>query len=111
MPTTQKGSTMHVPNLRNVRLKRLLTQRELAALIGITPPALSRLENGHNRAKISTLRKLAAALEVAASELLTLPRADGFGGHPVGGRQGSNYPADPTFDTRTGQVMEPETDR
>lgn len=99
---------MHLPNLRRTRVRRLLTQKELGALVGMTTPALSRLENGHTAARFSTIRKLAAALGVEPDELITLPRAYDFGGHPVGGRQGSNYPADPNFDTRTGQVMEPE---
>lgn len=105
-----KGRSV-MADLRPVRLRRLLTQRELAERVGLTAPALSRLENGHTKARISTLRKLATALEVEATELTTVHRAYGFGGQPVGGRQGSNWPADPNFDTRVGQIMEPETER
>lgn len=60
---------MHLTNLRAVRIKRLLTQEELAQQIAMTPVALSRLENGKTRPHISTVRKLIQALEVSVEEL------------------------------------------
>jgi transcriptional regulator with XRE-family HTH domain len=61
---------MDLPNLRAVRLHRLLTQADLAKLVGMTTASISRLETGNSRARISTVRRLAAALNVRADELL-----------------------------------------
>ncbi len=60
---------MELSNLRAVRLQRLLTQAELANRAGLTPASISRLETGETKARISTVRKLAAALEVSADAL------------------------------------------
>jgi transcriptional regulator with XRE-family HTH domain len=56
--------------LREVRERLLVTQDELAERTGISRATLSRLENGLQRPRISTVRKLAAALGVDASELI-----------------------------------------
>lgn len=55
--------------LREVRERQLVTQVELAEKAGITRAAISRIEQG-GEARISTVRKLAAALGVAAEELV-----------------------------------------
>ena len=60
---------MEVPNLRRVRERRLLTQAELAARTGLQRVTINRLETGATRARISTVRRLAAALEVDPAEL------------------------------------------
>lgn len=54
------------------RGKRGLTVRELAEKSGLTPKAISRIEKGHNRAYVSTLGKLAAALDIDLNELAEL---------------------------------------
>jgi transcriptional regulator with XRE-family HTH domain len=60
---------MDLPNLRSIRLQRLLTQADLAELAGMTTASISRLETGRSSARISTVRKLAAALNVSAEAL------------------------------------------
>ena len=60
--------------LKPVRERKLLTQEELAVRSKITRAAISRIENGGD-ARISTLRKLAAALEVEPEELIDSGKA------------------------------------
>ena len=61
---------MDLPNLGPVRMRKLLTQRELAAKAGVTQATVALLERGRTKARISTVRKLAAALAVDAAELV-----------------------------------------
>lgn len=56
--------------MRLLREERVLSQRELARLAGITHTTLWRLENGFRVARPKTIRKLAKALEVEPKELL-----------------------------------------
>ena len=56
--------------LRELRRLRVLTLRELESESGVSYNTIWRLENGHRQARPSTIRKLAAALGVEASELL-----------------------------------------
>ena len=60
--------------MRTVRERLWVTQAELAARAGVTKATVSRLENGLQRPRISTVRKLAAALGVAPEEIVD--RAD-----------------------------------
>lgn len=62
---------MDIPNLRAIRLGRLMTQADLAGASGLTKATISRLETGATKARISTVRKLAKALNVDPGELLT----------------------------------------
>ena len=57
-----------VPNLRRLRLERFVTQDELAARAGVGSATIHRLENG-SPARLSTIRKLAGALDVEPSQL------------------------------------------
>jgi transcriptional regulator with XRE-family HTH domain len=59
-----------LPGLRRARLDRLLTQRELAAKAGLTQATVQRIETGATKARISTVRKLAAALGVEPRQLI-----------------------------------------
>ena len=61
---------MELPGLRRARMRALLTQRELAARAGLTQATVQRIESGATRARISTVRRLAAALGVGAEELM-----------------------------------------
>jgi transcriptional regulator with XRE-family HTH domain len=61
---------MELPGLRAARLRRLLTQRELAATAGLTQATVQRIETGQQRARISTVRRLAEALGVDPRELI-----------------------------------------
>ena len=56
--------------LREVRVRRFVTQEELAARTGMSRATLSRLEGGLQRPRISTVRKLAEALGVAPEDLV-----------------------------------------
>jgi transcriptional regulator with XRE-family HTH domain len=56
--------------LERVRRMQALTQEELAERSGVTRSTISRLEDGLQQARPSTLRKLAAALGVPPSEIL-----------------------------------------
>ena len=56
--------------LREVRERMFVTQEELAERSGVTIPTLSRLENGLQRPRISTVRKIADALGVAPGALV-----------------------------------------
>ncbi len=56
--------------LRAVRERLFVTQAELAQRTGIAEATLSRLENGIQRPRISTVRKIAEALGVAPDELI-----------------------------------------
>jgi transcriptional regulator with XRE-family HTH domain len=57
-------------NLRHAREQAGLTQEEVAARSGVHVTEVSRIEGGKRDPKVSTVRRLAAAVGVAASELL-----------------------------------------
>ena len=61
---------MRLPRLREIRLRALLTQEDLAERSGVAAVTINRLENGHTEARISTVRKLAFTLGVPAHELM-----------------------------------------
>lgn len=61
---------MELPNLRATRLRYLMTQTELAARAGLTTTSISRIETGTTKARISTVRRLAEALDVDPDDLL-----------------------------------------
>lgn len=56
--------------LRAARERRLWTQAELAARIGSAESTLVNIERGKHQPRISTVRKLAEALEVDPAELV-----------------------------------------
>ena len=59
--------------LARLRGRRGLTQRQLANLADLTIETISDIERGDtNRPQLSTIRKLAAALEMDFDELLAL---------------------------------------
>ncbi len=60
---------MELTGLREARHRRLLTQLELANLVGMTTATISRIETGATKARISTVRRLAEALDVDPAEL------------------------------------------
>ncbi len=57
-------------NLKRLREARLLTQAELGALAGVDRDQVSRIERNKVDPRFSTIRKLAAALEVEPRELI-----------------------------------------
>jgi transcriptional regulator with XRE-family HTH domain len=63
---------MEIPNLKQIRRQRLLTQAELAKLAGLTTASISRIETGATRARISTVRKISQALGATVDDLTRL---------------------------------------
>jgi transcriptional regulator with XRE-family HTH domain len=57
--------------LRAWRLRRFLTQKELAEKVGVPYQTLQRWESGQSFPRPSLLKRLCDALEVTADELLT----------------------------------------
>jgi transcriptional regulator with XRE-family HTH domain len=53
-----------VPTLRDLRLARALSQRDLAEQAGVAPKTVVDLELGRKEPQLKTIRKLAAALGV-----------------------------------------------
>jgi transcriptional regulator with XRE-family HTH domain len=56
--------------LKNLRIRRALTQQELAERASISTNALNRIELNKAEPHMSTLRKLAKALDVDPTELV-----------------------------------------
>lgn len=63
-------------SLRRIRESKFLTQQDLANLAGVHRVTIVKLEAGHDEARFSTIRKLAAALNVEPVALVeeTKPR-------------------------------------
>ena len=57
-------------HLRDLRLRRALTQVDLATLSGVSRATIIRLEAGERNVQPPTLRKLARALRVKVAELM-----------------------------------------
>lgn len=55
--------------LRAIRTRRLLTQKELAAKVGVRWQTISEIESGRQSPRFSTIRALAEALGVEPVEL------------------------------------------
>lgn len=55
---------MELPHLRNFRRRAVMSQEQLAEKSGVARDTISKLETGHRRAYPSTIRKLAAGLQV-----------------------------------------------
>ncbi len=66
---------MKLPRLREQRRRRVLSQRELAALAATTQMTVYRLEAGHD-ARPATTRRLAKALKVRPADLMEPDRDD-----------------------------------
>jgi XRE family transcriptional regulator, fatty acid utilization regulator len=58
--------------IRHLRKERRLTLEQLAAACGLSPSALSLVENGKREARLSVLNAVAAAFNVSLGDLLTL---------------------------------------
>ncbi len=63
--------------LRKLRLERGLSLRTLGVMAGIHAVSLVRLEAGKYDPRLSTLRKLAQALEVSVCDLIDQPQTKG----------------------------------
>jgi transcriptional regulator with XRE-family HTH domain len=62
--------TSGLPGLRPARIAKLLTQRELAQVSGLSRLTISELEGGLRNAHLRTIRQLSNVLEVSPQELL-----------------------------------------
>lgn len=61
---------MDAQKLAELRQRRVMTIRELAAKAGVATATVNELERGRRNAHPGTIRKLAAALGVEAEELV-----------------------------------------
>jgi transcriptional regulator with XRE-family HTH domain len=59
-------------NIRKYRIKRKLTQMDLAASCGFEESSIGRLENGKTNPTIKTLLKLSQALDVKLSDIVKI---------------------------------------
>jgi len=57
-------------NLRKLRLKKKMSQVDLATALNVDRAYISNIENGRMNPTLSTLEKIAGALGVATSELI-----------------------------------------
>ena len=57
-------------NLKLARIKKNLTQKQLAELVGVSSSSINRIETGKQILKIDMLNKLAEILEIPVNELL-----------------------------------------
>ena len=55
-------------NLKYYRLKKQMTKKELASLIGVTPMAITYYENGKRKPDMNTIQALAKALDIRVKE-------------------------------------------
>jgi transcriptional regulator with XRE-family HTH domain len=62
--------------LRKLRRNKDITQEQLAEMIGVTVDFVSKMERGLNAPSFDNLQKIAAVLEVDASEFFTPLDAD-----------------------------------
>lgn len=70
---------MQLPRLKAWRRRRALALRDLAAQSGVGVNTINRLERGHQAARPSTVRRLAAALGIDPAELMEPTTDDGEG--------------------------------
>ena len=61
---------MDLPHLRDLRRRAVMSQEDLAEKSGVARDTISKLETGRRRAYPSTIRKLAAGLDVEPQMLL-----------------------------------------
>jgi transcriptional regulator with XRE-family HTH domain len=59
-----------VTKMKALRQEKVLSQRELARMAGLTQMTVWRIENGYRDARPGTIRKLAVALGVGPKELV-----------------------------------------
>src|SRR5215208_2437794 len=71
--------------LAELRERRALTLRELSKLSGVAADTINQIELGHRKARPSTLRKLARALDIDVQEFYAEP-ALGKADAPEAGR-------------------------
>lgn len=63
---------LEITRLKALRLEKKLTLQELAVKAGLNAATVSLIENGHRKAQLVTLHKLAGALDVPVQDLADL---------------------------------------
>ena len=58
-------------NLKYYRLKKNISKKDLASLVGVTPMAISHYESGERKPDIDIIKALASALDVKVSDFLS----------------------------------------
>ena len=56
-------------NLKIARIKKSLSQKELAKLAGISPATVSKAEKGKINLRIDTIKKISKVLDIPVTEL------------------------------------------
>lgn len=69
MPNGRDRSTLALPHLKAWRVRKLMTQDQLAAASGVAKSTIVRIEGGYP-ATLSTIRKLAQALSIDGEDLI-----------------------------------------
>ena len=70
VPSATVTAVPALANLKELRVRAALSQRDLAKLAGVAHTTVVRLEGGDPNVLPSTLRKLAKALHVKPTELI-----------------------------------------
>jgi transcriptional regulator with XRE-family HTH domain len=71
------GDRRRMDRLAELRERRALTLRELSDISGVAADTINQIELGHRKARPSTLRKLAKALDVNVRQLFEEPALSG----------------------------------
>jgi transcriptional regulator with XRE-family HTH domain len=71
-PTANTPDQMLAGSLRQLRRKGGSTQEDIAHGAGITVAALARIERGQSNPRWTTVRRIAAALEISLAELIAV---------------------------------------
>lgn len=58
-------------NIKNLRERRGISQRELGAMLGVTQQTIGQLENNKTSPRIETLERVATALNASISDLIS----------------------------------------
>ena len=72
----EKKAVLLGRRIRELRMKRGMTQEKLAESAGLDLSQLSRMENGHGNPNFETLQRIAKALQIRAHELLDFSQHD-----------------------------------
>lgn len=65
-------------NIKHIRLTRKMSQQKLADLVGVDRSTISRIENNEIETTIDNAIKIAKALNVSISELVTMDLTSNF---------------------------------
>ena len=66
-----KGDFKIGQRVKTLREEQALTQKELADMVAISPSSIARLESGETMTSVSTLLKIADALNTSVSSIVT----------------------------------------